>query len=280
MKHALIQQWRAGSSQTAQIHLRGIAQILKQCELKNITLPDSVRRGIFWQDLNTAIVSGTDRVLSRSTFPEFKWGAGTFAVPCSTLPAGFEEILTDFSDVAQVLLDLHVLQARSLVMTASNNDVTAIYDMDNQQACIETRLHDRLQELKPNGLVSAILLAAYLYCYNLFNGAWNGSSISLRISTQLLHQLQELSLDPSWVHHEPILIWCSIIGGFLSLPGAIRTGFGTLLRQRPPLSTACTTASWDNVELILAMFLWLPEKFGLRARAFWEEEVILQQPEQ
>lgn len=184
-------------------------------------------------------------------------------------------MLTDLSDVAQELQDLHVLQARNLAITATNNDVASIYDIDNQLACIEARLHDRLQELKPNRLVTAILLAAYLYCYNLFNEVWSGSSVSLRISTQLLHQLQEFSLNRSCLRYKPVLTWCSIIGGCVSVPGAIRTGFGALLRQRSLSPATHATTSWANVESILVTFLWRPEKFGLRARAFWEEEVML-----
>jgi hypothetical protein len=245
--------------------------MLEVCDSRRIALHSSVRRGIFWQDLNTAMMTGTDRVLSRSAFPEFRWGGETFKVPWSRLPSGFEVIRDVLGGFTRVLQDIYVLQIRGECIGKPHKDLESIHDMDNQQACIESRLHDWLQLSKENSLQTAILLAAYLYTYSLFVQVWNGSIIPLHLSTTLLSKLQWLTQDDSWAYYEPILLWCTIIGGCLSPAGSTRSGYTTFFRRRFLSTGRNIASSWAAVEQALGSLLWSHKLFDARGITFWEE---------
>ncbi|PVI05730.1 hypothetical protein DM02DRAFT_650404 [Periconia macrospinosa] len=95
----------------AKTHLKGIQKLLRVCEKEQIILSASVRRGIFWQDVNAAIVSDTERVMERNMFPEFQWGRANFMVEWSVLPSGFESLRHELGEkTVQVLQDVYVIQ--------------------------------------------------------------------------------------------------------------------------------------------------------------------------
>jgi hypothetical protein len=218
---------------------------------------------------------GTERVLSGSTFPEFQWGRKTFMVDWSRLPSGFEAFRGFLgADVAEVLQDTYVLQKYGETIGKPHHDLESIYFMDNQQACIESRIHHGLQASKENIVLTSILLAAYLYTYSLFVQIWNGSTIPLQMSTTLLSKLQQLSETDSWSSHEPVLLWCTVVGGCLSPVGATRSGYGILLRRKFFTSGKSPATSWLAMKQVLNSFLWSEKLFEAHGNSFWEENVL------
>jgi hypothetical protein len=271
-----ISQWRLGSDKIARIHLGGIEKILHTSTPKGAHLSASTRRGIFWQDLNTAIVTNTPRVLSRATFPEFQWGT-TFNVPWKILPAGFEYMRDLLGGPAiEILQDLYVLQRSSDGVGSDPNDINAIHHMDNQQACVEARLQENIQDMATSdGVVASILLAGYLFAYSLFTSVWNGYAVPQSLSSRLLGYLQLLTVDDSWRLHEHVLLWCTIIGGSLSPLGITKDQFVRLLEDQFRGSIVSATDSWPMIEPYLDNFLWSRQRFRKHGKAFWEAREVL-----
>jgi hypothetical protein len=135
----------SGALAPARLHgsiLVGLIRYFKNLHPIMLKLSASTRRGIFWQDLNTAIVTNTARVLSRATFPEFQWGTA-FKIHWAKLPVGFEDMRGVLGGPAvQILQDLYVLSRTRDGVGSYPNNVDAIHHMDNQQACVEARLHE------------------------------------------------------------------------------------------------------------------------------------------
>jgi hypothetical protein len=267
--HTEVIQWRLGIRQDSQIHLTGIQKVLETCNGKGIGLSSSTRRGIFWQDLNIAIVTATDRVLSRSAFPELQWGRQSFMVSWSQLPIGFVAVRNILGDAVEVVQDISVLQ-----YTCENgvpeDEPQLVYKLDNDQACIESRLHDSLlKSINGNCVLTSILLASYLYMYSLFTSIW----IPFHISKRLLDRLQKFNLDVSWKDYEEVWLWCTIIGGCLSPPGEIRSLYINLLSKHlSPWSTQILE-SWNQTEQFLGLFYWSRKHFTTRGRIFWEDSL-------
>lgn len=278
-------EWRMHSSDKAQIHLRGIEQLLHVCESEKRTLSASVRRGIFWQDVDTAIVSARHRVLSRSTFPEFQWGRATFKVDWARLPLGFQDLRGELGeatddplrDICISLQDIYVLQKHGEALMCHKPGIDLIHAMDNMQACIESRLIEQLQENQENCLRMAVLLAAYLYTYSLFTQIWNGSSIPLYIALRLLKHLQTITCAFLSERRRAIVLWCTFVGGSLIPEGPTRTSFGLLLQSSFSeliLSTSINS-SWFAISGMLDQFLWSQANFDSRALGFLRENLMI-----
>lgn len=253
------------------MHLKGIDKMLQNYTSNHTRLSASTRRGIFWQDLNTAIVTNTDRVFSRATFPEFQWGTA-FKVSWTKLPAGFEsahDLLS--SPVRQILQDLYVFQISSEGVGTDATNIDAIHNIDNQQACVEARIQESLQSLTtPDNLLTCVLLAAYLFSYSLFTSVWDGYAIPQYLSARLLDHLRKVTSDDSWILYEHIVFWCTMTGGSLSPLRATREGFANLLPGAFWQWNGYNHDSWDIVELSLNNFLWSTERFKSRGKEFLE----------
>lgn len=219
-----------------------------------------------------AIVTGTDRVLSRNTFPEFKWGRATFMVPWSKLPAGFAAVQELLGGAVEVLQDIYVLQKTSELIGKTPGETCSVHDMDNQQACIESRLNDCLQgPVAMSSLLTSILLASYVYTYSLFTEVWNGYWIPFHISKRLLCHLESSGRDDSWTGHDDILLWCTVVGGCLSPPGEMRSKYVIVLREYYQSLGAFPISSWTEAEEVLDSFLWSRKHFDSCGNTFWQE---------
>lgn len=281
-------EWRTGSSDNAQIHLRGIEQLLRLCESEQRALSATVRRGIFWQDVNTAIVCAKDRVMDRAMFPEFDWGRTTFKVDWARLPSGFEDLRGELGDpstnpaqdIYLTIQDISVLQKHSESLACCKPDIGLIHDIDNMQACIEARIIEQLHMADDNPLRMAVLLTAYLYTYSLFTQIWNGRAIPLHITSRLLGQLQILTCGDLLPPQKPVILWCIFVAGCLTPDGTTHTAYGLLLQTTfgELVSAPSINTSWFATFGMLDQFLWSQPIFGNRALGFLRNNFILLAP--
>ncbi|KAF1999353.1 hypothetical protein P154DRAFT_437301, partial [Amniculicola lignicola CBS 123094] len=269
-------EWRMGVRMSAHALLKGLEMLLQLCEKNKYFLSPSVRRGIFWQDLNTAIVTNTNRVMSRATFPEFQWGREAFISEWSILPPGFEKLRAVLGDTTEVLQDIYVLQKYSEALGTRNLELASVHALDNLQACIEARLQESLREWAADDLKTVILLAAYLFTYSLFTSVWNGSAIQLHLSERLYQRLESPAFDGSWETFGPVLLWCTVIGGCLVPRGNARSQHGAILREkccaigyRMPLQDC-----WSDISAILEGFLWSSISFEECGLSFLKEVML------
>ncbi|KAM3088349.1 hypothetical protein ACMFMG_002402 [Clarireedia jacksonii] len=81
---------RLGMQFQVQIHMRAIQRILDICQKEGIYLTDGIKRAIFWQDLNSSVMTGSSRVVNYTTFTELQWKRDSYPPSFFRLPPGFQ----------------------------------------------------------------------------------------------------------------------------------------------------------------------------------------------
>ncbi|KAF2098962.1 hypothetical protein NA57DRAFT_66183 [Rhizodiscina lignyota] len=262
---------RLGVRSHVQIHLQGILQLLGFCNSRQIYLCDGIKRAIFWQDLNAALTTGTERILSHGIFPELEWRRDPFCFSLYTLPAGFgihSELFPE--ELIEILEDIHALQQiRSL--TDMHGDAVSVQQLDNQQAWIESRLYYCYRATdRTDFVLLGCVMAAYLCTYMLFAEIWGGQWIPSFCSSQLLRALQLTENSSYWDGHEDLLVWLLVTGGAFAQPAFNRSEYTVLLHGSHHAGIAPFLSSWPDVQDILQNFIWSERLFSARGKAFWE----------
>lgn len=217
------------------------------------------------------MITGTDCVLPREVFPEMQWKREPGCRSPHALPLGFKGMQGILGKaMVDILVEITHLQLICESAAFVSNQSTWILHIDNQQARIESRSHSLLRATGEScNMLTCIALASYLYTYSLFTEVWEGYLIPSRVSTQLLCHLQA-SENESWQNQGSLLLWCVMIGGALSQPGATRRGYVVLMQSLFQGRHGFIFSSWSGVELILESFIWSSTYFGSRGKAFWD----------
>ena len=192
--------------------------------------------------------------------------------PWAQLPIGFESMRSYLGpSLAKMLQDVHVLQRISEDVGADPNDIAAIHDIDNHQACIEARLQENICSLtEVDSLLVSLLVAAYLFSYSLFTSVWNGNAIPDVLSERLLGCLQKLFSDSLWRQWEQAIFWCIMVGGSLCPSSTTREQYVILLRNNYKGWSGTFLDSWPTIEPFLENFIWSKQRFSDRGKYFWE----------
>lgn len=137
-------------------------------------IPDAPDR----QDLNSSIMTGSDRIVNHTTFGELQWKRDPFVPDFFVLAPGFGERANLFpEDFIEVLKDIHALQCVQDLPGYSCQNPIEMLRVDNHQASIGSRLVD-LPKLSP--ILEACHLAAYLSACMLCSKVWRHSVIPVR----------------------------------------------------------------------------------------------------
>ncbi|KAL4971542.1 hypothetical protein BDW66DRAFT_145972 [Aspergillus desertorum] len=132
---------RLGLTPEVELHMGAVQQLLKLCRRKNIHLTPGIKRAIFWQDLNSSVVSGSRRIVDHRTFAELLWTRDPFVPNSYRLPPGFQSrshILSE--DFAAVLEDLHALQCIREVPRIPGAGAMVMLHINNHTASVQSRL--------------------------------------------------------------------------------------------------------------------------------------------
>ena len=263
---------RLGVRSHIQIHLRGVMDLLKFSNSKQIYLCDGIKRAIFWQDLLAALTTGVPRILSHDVFPELHWRRDPMLSSFYSLPAGFAPCGNMFTDeLMEALEDIHALQLLRNVAEFNPPDAVTLRQLDNQQAWIESRLYCCYCAADSSDFAStSCIIAAYLCAYSLFAEVWAGRWIPYHCSSRLLQSLQQTESGDCWVGHEELLVWLLITGGTFAEPGASRSEYALLLNGNHHVRIAHLLTSWADVQDMLKTFIWSESLFCSRGREFWE----------
>ncbi|TAQ87450.1 hypothetical protein B7494_g4228 [Chlorociboria aeruginascens] len=81
---------RLGMQFHVQFHMRAIHRLLDICQTEGIYLTGGIKRAIFWQDLNSSVMTGSSRVVNHTTFAELQWRRDPFTPNLFQLPLGFQ----------------------------------------------------------------------------------------------------------------------------------------------------------------------------------------------
>ncbi|RMJ07676.1 hypothetical protein BHE90_001100 [Fusarium euwallaceae] len=260
---------RLGMPRQVQLHMGAIRQLLDVCTAKGVYLSDGIKRAIFWQDLNSSVMTGSKRVVDHTTFSELHWTRDPFSPNFFILPSGFQAIshLLD-QEFIEVLKDVHAMKCIRDNSRIGKGDVVAMTRIDNHQASIQSRLAS-LQSSSP--ISECCRLAAYLCSTSLRCKIWPASTIPSHLSSRLLYKLQEVIDDPVWDGCPDFLAWMLHVGGAFALPGAIRSGYLVLLRLNNKTRVRGMHSSWPELFEILKQFIWSDIAFTSPVKTFWEE---------
>lgn len=269
-------QWRLRVKSQAQLHLNGILQMLKRCDSLAIPLDRGIQRAIFWQDIFSALIAGTQRVFSIAQFPDLYWNRDPSLAFLYTLPPGFEtrkHLIGD--DLIEVFEGIHALQQMRESANFAILYAMSIQDIDNQQAWIEERLYESLEMARQtnNVVLRCCILASYICAYCLFSEVWSSpftSYIPAHLSSQLLRQLQNTERDRLWLGNEELLLWVIMAGATFAQPGVTRSEYAVLLHGSLRDGFETFLSSWPDTEVILHNFFWSGKWFRSRTKAFWE----------
>ncbi|WAO87610.1 Hypothetical protein NCS54_00492600 [Fusarium falciforme] len=260
---------RLGMPRQVQLHMGAIRQLLDVCRTKGVYLSDGIKRAIFWQDLNSSVMTGSKRVVDHTTFSELHWARDPFSPNFFILPPGFQSLSHVFDEeFIEVLKDVHALKCIRDNSRIGRGDVVGMARIDNHQASIQSRLAS-LQAHSP--ISECCRLAAYLCSTSLRCKIWPASTIPSHLSSQLLYKLQEVSDDPVWDDFPDFLAWLLHIGGGFALPGTIRSGYLALLRSENNTRLGGLYESWPELLEILKQFIWSEIAFALPVKTFWED---------
>lgn len=259
---------RLGMRWQVQLHMGAIRRLLEMSQSRTIYLTDGIKRAIFWQDLNSSIMTGSDRIIDHTTFGELQWTRDPFTPNFFVLAPGFQKRIRLFpEDFIEVLKDIHALQCVQDFPGYTCQNPIEMLRVDNQQASIGSRLVD-LPKLSP--VLEACHLAAYLSACMLCSKVWRHSVIPSHVSQHLLRSLQGSSDDPFWNDDPELVIWMLHLGGSFSPKGTIRSEFKTLLKNHASRFTGMYGSSAELIE-VMKPFIWSEKAYRAQVEEFWEE---------
>lgn len=131
----------------------------------------------FRQDLNSSVMTGSNRVVDHTTFPELHWNRDAFPSTFFTLPPGFQtqsHLLE--KDFVEILRDIVALQCIRDKTRFPNREevISSMTHIDNHQASIQSRLVDLPTT---SSIAECCHLAAYLCSAMLRCKIWSNSTI-------------------------------------------------------------------------------------------------------
>ncbi|KAF2476210.1 putative N-ethylmaleimide reductase [Lindgomyces ingoldianus] len=249
---------RLGMPRQVQLHMGAIQRLLDICRRNGVYLSDSIKRAIFWQDLNTSVLTGSSRVVDHTTFSELQWCRDPFS-PDFILPPGFQAQSYLLGEgFVEVLKDISALQCIRDSTFFGREDVISMAHIDNHQASIQSRL---VSLPNHSSISECCHLAAYLCSAMLRCKLWRASTVPSHLSLQLLCKLQQTNNDLVWDDRLDLLAWLLHIGGAFSPTGTIRSNYVVLLHLNRSTRLRGLYTSWLELLTILKQFIWSEKAF-------------------
>ncbi|CEL10149.1 hypothetical protein ASPCAL13274 [Aspergillus calidoustus] len=257
---------RLGLTSQVEMHMGAVRQLLKVCQARGVYLTPGIKRAIFWQDLNSSILSGSTRIVDHTTFTELLWARDAFVPSFYRLPSGFESrshlFTQEFIDILEDLNGLHCIRESR---NARKSDAMFMLHVNNHTASVQSRLAhlSGLSELQ-----ECCRLAAYLCSVMVCCKVWCELVIPSHISSELLRKLPNTDDNTLWAEHSQLLVWLLHIGGAFAPIGPVRSGYLSLLRSN---DATLHCSLWPELHTGLKQFIWSDKAFLAPVRALWEE---------
>ncbi|KAH7180320.1 hypothetical protein DER46DRAFT_619850 [Fusarium sp. MPI-SDFR-AT-0072] len=219
---------RLGTTSQVQLHMGAIQYLLNACEPVVVNLTQGIKRAIFWQDLNSSIMVGSQRIVDHTTFTELKWQRDSVAPDFFELPSGFQVRSQLFSqEFLDIVRDIHALQCIRNIYQRTGRPVSTV-SINSHTASIQSRL-----QALPNTcpISKACHLAAYMCSVMLCCKVWCALVIPSNVTAQLLREIEKVRYESVWDEHADLLLWLVCIGGVFAPDGPVRSGYTALLRS-------------------------------------------------
>ena len=256
-------EYRLGNRQAHETHMAGLVQIIKLC---NSGLNEGIRRGLFWQDLIGAVMSGSKRFFTHDSFEEIRWSRASGTLAPFMLPPGFianSDVLTE--ELTVVLEDLQALKTS----LGSPDCKLSAFEIHRVQASIESRLFFLQPYAEAAGYITECCrLATYICSYCVFTDLWDGSLIPHKLAKCLGKLLLEVYEDSCWASHIDLLLWMLFIGAISADAEYRQTAYIKMIQE-----TVCHVKmlfpDWADMKALLEDFIWFENVFQHRCRYVW-----------
>ncbi|EHK50173.1 uncharacterized protein TrAtP1_007237 [Trichoderma atroviride] len=260
---------RLGMRSQVQLHMKAIHQLLQLCSDENIYLNGSIKRAIFWQDLNCAVIAGSPRLFDHTTFVELEWRRDPFTPNFYTLSPGFRARAHLFPDeFIRVLEDTHALQCIRDSPNFGCRDTGEMMRYDSHQGSVQSRLVDLP---KDSLFLECCYLAIYISACQLCSKAWKALAIPGHLSTVLLEKLRQADINGVWDDDPDLFLWLLYTGGAYLSTGPTRSAYIALINQKLSYGFGSPYKSMPTVLRIFKMFVWSGEAFSAEVERFWAE---------
>ncbi|KAK7911034.1 hypothetical protein PG985_013515 [Apiospora marii] len=254
---------RLGKRSQVQLHLGAVRQLLDLCQKEGIPLTGGIKRAVFWQDLNAAILLGSSRIVDHTTFSELQWTREALPADFFAVPAGFQTRSHMFPEaLLEVLKDIRALQWIRDSLIYSKQNPFEMARINDQIASIQSRL-ERLRNFTPT--MECFRLAAYICSVMLCCSVWCAAVFPL------LRVLQQTSHDRLWDEDPDLLLWILTIGGTFAPRGKVRSSYLALLRSNRETRFKGLYESLPGALEVLKQFIWSDGAFLTHVEAFWDE---------
>ncbi|KAL9075795.1 MAG: hypothetical protein Q9157_003896 [Trypethelium eluteriae] len=266
---------RRRDTKSVEMHMSGLALIMQLCTIHQAILHDGIKRAIFWQDLLSAILTGSRRIMSHEFFAELSWTRDPLCLSIAQIPEGFgtsEDVLGNtFLSIVQ---DIRALQVIRDTTDVDQRDAVTIMHLDNHQASIESRLYNLGKDPMrfQNPTLYCCILTAHICTYMLFTEVWGASWVPLYLASWLLEQLQTTGMKELMNEHRDLFLWVICVGGTFVDPGDKQAMYGQLLSNQLKLGASISTES--DLQELLQKFIWSNKTFGKRWRGFLSESEV------
>lgn len=264
---------RLGLRSQVQLHMNGVARLVEICRSQRLVLSDGIKRSIFWRDLDSALLTGSQRLFCHESFQELYWQRNPTHCQYHLLPEGFacrRHLFT--KPFLEVVEDIHAMESMSCSVELDGSDCSVLSRLDNQQAWQESRIYSMILQLPRNDpWLHCCHWAAYICSYVMFTSIWESKMIPSYCSTQLLRHLQA---DSDWTGHEDLLTWLLFIGAACAPPGLMTAQYASLITGDYAEKIVPFTESWAELEECLAKFIWPRLALQSFCRATWEETCL------
>jgi hypothetical protein len=263
--------------ETIATHINGVRTMMTLCKLRNVPLVDEVQRALFWQDLLSCLMAGTPRILSHNDFQDYKTPENAKQLEKRAVPLGFQATIVQWpEDFALVLQDLDSLCRLVDIQCNSNERYLDTCPIDNDQANLESRLVDLLNECKHSlhefdHWCEASILCAYVCTYQLSTGIWTNCFIPEVCMKRILELVAQNTRGSYGIPVPDLVLWLLFICGGLTNREILRTQTAQLIHEIFPSSSEVGSKEWEELILILRTFIWCDHSMERKIFTFWND---------
>ncbi|KAH7303282.1 hypothetical protein B0I35DRAFT_446895 [Stachybotrys elegans] len=261
---------RLGEREKVEIHMNGVKHLLDSCSARGIYLTDGIKRAVFWQDLNSSMLTGSTRLFSHTTMMEMRWARDLASYPdWFPLPSGFRQVSHLFSEeFTEIIKDVYALQHIRDSPPFTCEDTIAMLHVDNHQAWVMSRLQPLIFHEPAWAVTKSFHLAVYLACAVLCCKVWRKSPIPARISAELVQAIQSAADGDAWGQCPDLLTWMLCLGGAFASTESLRAEYVTLLRR-----SSQGMHGWQELVRVLQRFIWAESAYEQDVKSFYETYV-------
>lgn len=228
------------------------------------------------QDLYSSLFVGTQRMLSHHDYSRPNFDRRTAERSENFVPFGFSTMSFKVPEAFRgVIRDLNMLCAALDGACGPFDQPVDVFPIDHTQYTLESRLVDCLNKARYKKLqdpvYEACIWAAFLCCYKLSTGVWEGCFIPEFCASQILGLVSNAKDDSRWEQSKELLLWLLFISGALTKQSRISSRAIVMIQYVHRDRLAGMYNDWEQLHGTMKMFIWSAHAMEQSCLRLWEE---------